>query len=463
LFCFVLFCFVFIALILSHSLLCFSITEARILQIYTLLTRYLKVDQTTPTPSQVGKDILQRAKDDGRLKDFVPQGQDEIQLPDLSNVKEAEFCESMTPVLASLVPDGLILVNSESFSWIMTSSNDNAHKQQPDFFVSHPAIVELRKPVRANTDYYYGVLADFRLRDQLGGILDCKLHTHPTAFGELIIHLQNLCHKSPEHTYRGVLFGQADQPIYFVSMRSFVVIEIVKAKWSDFGLKDYFKRFLTPTSSWAKALTQLCSKLNLSCEVPGAQNSLFLGMGTYGRVFRVSHNGLKKALKVVLKENEVLTSSAFDQLQKIQASGRSPVVTVSDWATVEHGAGYLMDQVGNPPSVKAIGDRKSIFDALFALHNSGFVHGDCRVSNAIVRRSSGILWIDFIHFMNATAATRKNDVILLVKSIYEVVISLDTSNYGVSGHEDQWRSALDDIVESAEKRYRNQNAEELRD
>ena len=430
---------------------CFSELSTR------LLVQQSRTISSTPSKNEKGQLTLKEAKERQILKTRfdVPDNSDILlsELPDTSNAtNERDFDRIMTPLLSTLVPDGLVLVNSEDFSWVVTLGGERNNYQKPDFFVCHPAMVESRKK-KVTPSFtplpgaHYGVLSDFRLRDGLGGILDCKLTVTNEAFGELIIHLEHLC-RGHEGMLRGVLFGKADQPIYFVKMARGVVAEIIQTTWAAPGLKTFWKRFLTPSSPWALALSQLCLQLQLDCVIPSDANQLlFLGKGTFGRVFKVSQRGVEFALKVLGSETG---RREYGTLQRIKAKGGN-VVTVSHWTDVGNGmAGYLMAEVGSKPCTHKEADRRAIFNALLRLHLLDFVHGDCRLANIISFRGE-LLWIDFMESMATCWFQRQMDLQKLLLSVYRFDIDWQTLVYGAEGQGNEWEAQMNEAVCQGER------------
>lgn len=147
---------------------------------------------------------------DGRLKFEFEVKDSEVSgnFPDLpKKLCEELYDRLLSPILFAVIPEGLVLVNCGRFRSIDEERGSLSHRLNPDFLVCHPTMVERQTISEPIEGIYCGALCDFRLRDGLGGVMDCKLHVNDDAFEELLIHLQHLCHQQPEVTHHGVLFG----------------------------------------------------------------------------------------------------------------------------------------------------------------------------------------------------------------------------------------------------------------
>ena len=142
-----------------------------------------------------------------------------------------------------------------------------------------------------------------------------------------------------------------------------------------------------------------------------ALTSSFLGAGGSGRVFAVKREGddAPSALKVssVLSKDEL--EYEFDILQEAEAAGAPVVSAVRGTLTFFHdpaaggsyrGGGFLLRHVCARATISSEARCIAAFEALRALHEAGFAHGDARLPNLLVHgRGEGaeegkLAWID---------------------------------------------------------------------
>ena len=182
--------------------------------------------------------------------------------------------------------------------------------------------------------------------------------------------------------------------------------------------------FNSARSPWIQLLNSACAlwRLNIS-------HDSFLGMGAFGRVFKVSSRGQEggrakfMALKLVLPENSMELFKEKQCLEKAASylTCTDAVVHVQKFYIFNDcGAALLLEHVG----VKVPKNQwRWVFVTLGSLHELNIVHGDSRISNCIF--VDGLVrWIDFrksaVFTTETTLCQKQQDMKLLLRScLYE--------------------------------------------
>ena len=341
-----------------------------------------------------------------------------------------------TPCLMDIIREihsELRLVNSEFYQWLRCMSGYRKADLMPDLFSAHFSLVEYAPayngaPVCA-VPRLFGRFSPWDTRASIHCIWDAKWEIDMAAFGEKCKYLQIIGEDSVDHNgvalkLKGILFD-IDQ-FWMIRSSGNTIVDVVQCKWMQPGSKQILKEFLQVSDPWMTAASALCTALGVTIVdyTAGDQKQCaFIGAGANGRVFRLTSGAVIKV--VIGRRSDELEKEFLLMLQcqnridvqalvfpVVDASFRSG--SVNDVAY----AGYLLaregEQIVLPVSTSV---KLELAVLLHGLHNSGVIHGDPRVENAI--RLDGLLkWIDFrLSETVTTKISRRRDVHILLGSI----------------------------------------------
>lgn len=371
-----------------------------------------------------------------------PSVLDQTQLGQLSTVSdEHQVIAFLTPFLEETLgqDSDIRVVNSEECPWLVTSSQSSRFNQKPDnifctnaiysaraaFYTVDPVLVGLRRP----TDKF-GVLTDWRLRDCIDATGEGKVKIDNQAFGEVINYARHICYQGGPERTKLLLYDKTE--FWLVSALRGAISLVQTCGWAVPGSRQILRDYIhLGRSPWIKLLIDACTHWQLT-----VSNDSFLGMGTFGRVFKVSKRdeggGHTKfmALKLVLpgRQGEQPLELDIERASLVRTAQVVPdvVAHVEDFNNFgDNGAALLLRDIGGKAPQRA---RHKVFEALGLLHENDIVHGDPRLDNAIYVQES-VRWIDFrtsAVFLNpADIKLKQRDMTILARSCYgEMTLSV---------------------------------------
>lgn len=408
-----------------------------------------------------GKKIMDALKDDANNLIVLP-GEGESVLPfeivaqaqaykDEKKL-EKELVNLYTPYLEDIVNEIeplVLLVNSEEYKWLRSSSGHSECEMKPDLFIAYHGLVEKKTPyhnapINNSVERIFGKFPCWNCRSSLWCILDAKWKIDDEAFGEKVKYLQSCgfqCRiwKDSNQPLKLLLFDIEE--FWMIVGQGLSINELRKCKWTQAGSRQVLKQFLTTNDPWMNA-TEFLLK-NLECQL--ASNSPILGAGSYGRAFLLD-NG--QVLKVVVGPNAYHLEREYLKIQLLQDSPDTErfVVPIVDGSfrrgkmeNIEF-AGYLLqckgDKIQSSPTIRNRNRMTNIQDGdievrlvkfLYELHLTGITHGDPRVDNALLVKNE-LKWIDFMDSNNQDLRMRIEDFSLLFNSLTHVKIDILRNN-----------------------------------
>jgi hypothetical protein len=391
----------------------------------------------TQTPAAVGLATLNELRSAGK---YIILGGTTGQPPVL-NTEQLAALSSLTTehqVVAYLTPffeqamgeSGIQVINSEHYPWLVTTSASSRFNQKPDNIFCSAAIYSRRSAfdsseaellrIRRDIDKF-GVLSDWRLRDCIVATGEAKLKIDYTGLGEVINYARHICHNAGPMRTKLILYDIFE--FWLVTAINGFISEIQTCGWSVPGSRTILTDFFTSgRSPWIELLNSACARWSLT-----VSHDSFLGMGTFGRVFKVSSRGQGggrpkfMALKLVLlgdqgerpiellKEKECLVAAA--RLLPLA------VVHVQQFDIFyDLGGALLLEHVGVKVPKQHL---EQAFVTLGDLHEKNIVHGDSRISNCIFVEGF-VRWIDFriscVVTDPSALGPKRRDMDLLLKS-----------------------------------------------
>ena len=334
------------------------------------------------TPSHLGENEITNLQNTGRISTFPGEAGQPACLTD-AEIAELSRCRSESAVVAFLTPhferifENLAVVNSEEYTWLKVSSDTNGYNQKPDMLVCHGGIYQKREASNTTNetenlrraDFKFGVLSSWVLRDCISATLEAKMTINRAAFGEVVYYGRHLSLNHPEpNDVRIVLFDRTE--FWLVVFAGGVCALVTQCPWTVEGSHKLLKDFAKASSTWLEVLDSVCARLSLV--VP--EGEVFLGFGSFGRVFRVFRREGRRsatdalALKIVLGVDSVELGAEEAALRGAFSLVPDHVMAVKEFALVENGAGLLLACVGHPVP-KA--EFSSVVEALAALHAEG--------------------------------------------------------------------------------------------
>lgn len=395
----------------------------------------VQFQRATPvlSPSHLGENELRDLRNSNRISTLRGEASQPACLTDAEN-EELSRCRSESAVVAFLTPrferifENLAVVNSEEYTWLEVSGDTNGYNQKPDMLVCHGGIYQKREASNTTdeteslrtADFKFGVLSSWVLRDCISATLEARTKINKAAFGEVVNYGRHLSLNHPEpNDVRIVLFDKTE--FWLVVFAKGVCAFVKQCSWTVEGSQKLLKDFVKTSSTWLEILDGVCSRLDLV--VP--EGDAFPGYGSFGRVFRVFRPESRRnardalALKIVLGVNSVELEAEEAALRGAFSLVPDHVMAVKKFASVENGAGLLLDCVGHPvPKAKF----SLVVEALAALHAKGIYHGDPRLAN-VVQAAGNVRWLDFRGPRFAPSTTPglfKADMTTLVCSLLSV-------------------------------------------
>jgi hypothetical protein len=356
------------------------------------------------TPAHLGESEIKALENSDRI--FTFRGEEGQPALTAAEFEELSRCSGESAVVAFLTPhferifENLAVVNSEEYTWLQVSSETKRYNQKPDMFVCHGGMYQKREASKTTqeteslrtTDFKFGVLSSWVLRDCISATLEAKTRINKEAFGEVINYGRHLSLDHPEpNDVRIVLFDKTE--FWLVVFARGVCALVTKCAWNVGGSLKLLKDFAKASSTWPEVLDSVCGKLDLVV----AEGEAFLGHGSFGRVFRVFRREGRRdtrdalALKIVLGVNVVELGAEATSLRGAFALVPDHVMEAKEFVSVKNGAGLLLACVGRP--IQKVKFSLAV-EALAALHAKGVCHGDPRIANA-VWADENVKWIDF--------------------------------------------------------------------
>lgn len=200
--------------------------------------------------------------------------------------------------------------------------------------------------------------------------------------------------------------------------------------WTTAGSADGIQRVVRGVEARQQLLGNLCGDFTVT---------RFLGSGAFGRCFAVTDGHKTYALKVVQIahrsdcKDSAMVKAIFDAEFNIMvalSNGATPLAAVMgvDPAVrsfvrnnIEIGRGYLMSHVGVsavPPPGRFVtkANLNKLFRSLASIHQSGYIHGDARIQNAVLVEGA-VKWIDFFPSGPVVDQLKGRDAEVLLSSI----------------------------------------------
>jgi hypothetical protein len=424
----------------------------------------------TMTPAFVGQAKINELTTAGLFKTMSgtidqPPVLNTEQLAELSSLStEHQVVAYLTPFFEKALADSDIqVINSEQNAWLVTTLASSRYNQRPDNIFCSRAIYSHRNAfdsvdewllqIRRNTDKF-GVLSDWRLRDCIDAIGEAKLNIDHEGFGEVINYARHICYggQGPIRT-KLILYDKTKFWLVFAVKGEIALLQT--CDWSVPGsrtiLTDFFNHGRSP---WIELLNAACTLWELTI-----LHDSFLGMGTFGRVFKVSSRGQEggrtnfMALKLVLPgDRGERTMELLLEKECLDAAARHlphAVVHVREFHIFgDYGGALLLEHVGGKVPKQ---QWRQVFVTLGSLHEKNIVHGDSRMSNCIFVEGC-VRWIDFRK--SAVVATDPNltwakqrDMELLLRSC------LHEEGRPESTFDQQWVDRYIGTSESAETTF----------
>ena len=257
--------------------------QARISQEQARISQERKIDELTETvvtssghnprsspiktPAHLGSDELEHLRKIGQVVQFaLKEGENPAAVISPAEATELVGTRDEHEVIAYLTPhledifanDGLVLVNSEEYAWLKTSTGQKSEsfKQKPDMLACHPALYRAKDESKAS-DYVkarrkcgfkFGVLGDWQLRGCIGSVLEAKTKIDNEAFGEVINYgrLISVDLEKPS-SVRIVLFDKT--MFWLVSFTDGACFKVEQCNWTQPGSRELLASFATPSQS----------------------------------------------------------------------------------------------------------------------------------------------------------------------------------------------------------------------
>lgn len=386
-------------------------------------------------------------------------------------------------------PAGYVLVNSEHSRWLERVPSDKSSATKPDSFIAPRALVAFRAPHQhAAPGQDHGLLAVSSTKSSVGLILDARRRLDTRELGEFLSYILVMVQEgdalNPIPFSKGIVFDATS--FYLVTGMRGAITRIQKGRWSQAGSLNAIQAFAAmQADAWTLALDKACQLLEVSvvecstaevvalaaapkdtaaaaeeAQEPGgvaaeeaaAEDAVakaamatatrsqraaagcqaLLGVGAFGRVFRVSRGKEKYALKIALPVTAFQFETNFQNMLAVQricphqvcgvVDGTLHTFEVHDSRPVQVGC-YLMPVAGVPYQP---GDRVGKAEALqilitlSELHIHGIVHGDARLLN-VIKCGTDYRWIDFIKSPIPSKAAMQHDVETMLGSLGRAV------------------------------------------
>jgi hypothetical protein len=368
--------------------------------------------------SSYGQEVLAEAKIKFADIIYLEDNEGESIEADISSRhfhNEYHFNACMYPLLASMLPEGLTLVNSEHHKWLEVEGGTSKNDQKPDFWVSPisqlVAVKNLPK-THAVDGCTYGCPLD-NCAFTVDCILDGKMGDGALSMedcGKLFWYLHSLS-TSRNANPRGAFYNSSEY--VFAEFKGGRLHSIARCLWRTAGsLTSLAKKLrLTDANGTVCALKHFLAAPGTRC-ISGV-----LGRGRFGCVFDVMVGGQRFALKVVPSDAENPASTAeYNRMADMHRSHPDLVAAVAEGSLVESETFiyYCLTDVGRGGNHKIRARAAAVM--LAKLHSRGVIHGDPRIQNIIELQSNELKWIDF----RVPIGTVSRDTRLLFESIFGV-------------------------------------------
>ncbi|KAG9409141.1 hypothetical protein AC1031_019404 [Aphanomyces cochlioides] len=264
-------------------------------------------------------------------------------------------------------------------------------------------------------------------------IIEAKLSITDDSFGQVISYIQfvqdiliedDCCFCSNAVT-PVLLFDR--HGFWLISSYCGKPVRVQTMKWIQPGSKEVLAKFFqSEIPVWVRLLNDACAKHGVSV----VEGESFLGSGAFSRVFKVKspNHAEPLALKIVPNKRRGHVPSLHSERQQLKDAAKSHVAVtpVGDCKVLLDGLArsLLLTPVGTPISRSEFKDvqvLRSIFVALFRLHEAQCEHGDPRVDN-LIRHKRELLWMEFMSSSLAPTLPLdhlliKGDIQCLVRSV----------------------------------------------
>ena len=337
---------------------------------------------------------------------------------------ESVFVAKLTPILECLIcKDGDFLVNSECIKWNI----DAFHGGRPDLFrakcyIAHdgPKSAEVVQQARLDTGHTYAFGQPHEhLLDSVILVEAKHKKSDNKDLQQLCRYLINLP-APPSRISRGMLVDPAGFKLFEMTgaMSHKTATTLIEGSWETKGSREAIQSFMTEDraySAWDRLLE--ASVVHAKVELVR-----FLGSGKFGRVYEVSNENGKMAMKLVLD-----CEHAEGELRALHSAHalKCPVVKPGEEVHKISNLGgcYLQSPVGKEVDRDtAKTNLTSVLTSLQQLHKQGVYHGDARIRNLIQLTDGKFLWIDFLaanvsQVAPVTEDQKRRDFTELLKSL----------------------------------------------
>ena len=396
------------------------------------------IPRPTPieTPASIGRKSIQDLTEHSLISRLSgipgqPAVLDSAQLAELSALtNEHQLVAFMTRFLENSLGErsDIQVVNSEEYPWLVTTSESSRFNQKPDNIFCNNAVYSGRDPfdtkdqnvlkLRRQSDKF-GVLAKWGLRDCIDATGEAKVKIRNDGFGEVVNYARHICYREDAPLRTKLILYDKDE-FWLIHVLKGEISRVQVCCWDVAGSQQILRHFFeVGRSPWIILLNAACEHWGLV-----VSRSAFLGMGTFGRVFKVRKSGTDafNALKLVLPgasgagalelEKEKIS---LDAAAKVAPNDVVCVECFHDFGDI--GAAMVIREVGSSDVPRS--QWKSLFESLGRLHEGNIVHGDPRLSNAIYMPGS-VRWIDFrtsaVSLNPSSVLVKRRDMEILVKS-----------------------------------------------
>jgi hypothetical protein len=317
--------------------------------------------------------------------------------------QEQELVQLYLPMLRQVVGEiepKLQLVDSEGIDQLRGPS-----KVKSGLLLAYHALIKHT----SSADLLCSKFPSWHCRSSIWCLFNGKWKIDDAAFGEICNDLQNWGERcelweGKVPSLKGILF---DIDEFWMIEGWKAEIKAVKiCKWNQLGSSEVLKNFLATEDPWMTCTELLLGELGI--QFPDDLTPL-LGAGAFGRTFRLTSGQVLK----------VSTSSIYEEYEymcKIQSDPMAaklliPIVVDSyrEGTTGDcNYGGYLLEYEGEKIRTSCPRRQKDrslgnscpgtveidMVKSLLALHQTGFLHGDPRVANVLLKNGE-LKWIDF--------------------------------------------------------------------
>lgn len=429
--------------------------------------RMLEASMPTPieTPASLGEETIETLRENNLIRELaaVDGGSPLLDVNALETLetmtKEHHVVTFLTPIFEKALIEiaDIRVVNSEEYPWLVTSRRSTKFNQKPDNIFCNEAIYSRRNPFETNDEVLlalrtskerYGILSRWELRDCIDVAGEAKVCIDNKAVGEVVNYARHLCYNNGPDRVKLILYDKTKFWLIHVVQGSISLVET--CGWTVPGSTGHLiKFFRNGRSPWIKLLLSACDHFSVH-----VSHDSFLGMGTFGRVFRVrsqeSSRATFSALKLVLAERN--GSGRMQLWKEKQCLENAALVCPNE---VVHVSGFVDDpELGAAMLLSHVGGKvtrglwRQTFLSLGRLHEANIVHGDSRISNCVSVEGS-VRWIDFrasaVVTPDQSAFKRRDMKLLLDSCLAELSMSTQTDDLtqGYDGTEASAKTIFD--------------------